>query len=54
MRRSRNKRRGLASLEAVIATFVALPAAAALLLIAIRACRNLFQVCASLVGWPYL
>lgn len=53
-RKGRRKRRGLASLEAVLAAFIALPIAAFLLILAIRACRNLFQTNGLLIGMPYM
>ncbi len=47
-------RRGMASMEAVMATGVSMPFAAALFYMGLRACKNLYHVCGSLVGWPYL
>lgn len=56
IRQARNRlvRRGLATMEAVMAMAVTLPMAALLLLWAIRACRQLFAVIGPAVGWPYL
>lgn len=48
------RRRGMASLELVIATAITLPAVAFLFRVGLVACRNLAQVIGTLVGWPYL
>ena len=53
-RRTRERRKGLASLEVVLATGIALPVFFFLTLRAIRACENLFHVIGALVGWPIL
>lgn len=46
-------RRGLASLEAVITTAVAVPAAVGLLAIGLRMCKILYGTVVALVEWPY-
>jgi hypothetical protein len=45
---------GLSSLEAVIALAISFPAAVFLFWLGARACRNLFEVIDTFVGWPYL
>ena len=47
------KRKAMASMEAVLATAISLPAAVALLYLAFRMCRHVFQAIAHLIGWPY-
>jgi hypothetical protein len=44
----------MAALEVVIATGITLPAVAFLFYGGVRACKNLFHVIGSLVGWPFL
>ncbi len=50
----RLRRRALASLETVLALLITLPVLIVLLYIGFQACRRLYQVIATLVGWPYL
>jgi hypothetical protein len=47
-------RRGLASLEAVMATAIVIPIVAFLFYSGLRACKNLTRVIEELVGWPFL
>ncbi len=51
--RGRPRRRGMASMEAVLATAISLPVAVSLLYLAFRMCRFLYQAIAHLIGWPY-
>ena len=48
------RRKGLASLEAVMATAITLPMVAFVFYRGLRACKNLFHVIGTTVGWPYL
>jgi hypothetical protein len=47
-------RRGLASLEAVMATAVTFPMAALLFVWGLRACRQIYAIIGPSIGWPYL
>lgn len=47
-------RRGLSSLEVVLATGIMLPLAIALFFVGRRACGRLYEIIESLVTWPYL
>lgn len=47
-------RRGLSSLEVVLATGIMLPFAIALFFVGRRACGRLYEIIESLVTWPYL
>lgn len=46
-------RRGMASLEVVLATGVTFPVVGGMFYLGVRACRNLFHVIGNLVGWPF-
>jgi hypothetical protein len=50
----RARRRGVASLEAVMVTAVAFPMVVTLLILGIRALRGLFWAIGAGVGWPML
>jgi hypothetical protein len=50
----RRLRRGMASMEAVLAAGIGVPAAVFLLYLGWRMCKFLYQVIAAVVGWPYL
>lgn len=50
----RGPRPGLASLEAVMATAITLPIVIMLFALGVRACKLLFQVIGTMVGWPCL
>jgi len=52
--RSRLRRLGLASLEAVFATAMTLPVVVFLLWLGTKACIRLFHIIGTLVGWPFL
>jgi hypothetical protein len=52
--RLRVLRRGTASLEAILTIGIVVPIAYALMVLGMRACRQLFHVIGTLVGWPYL
>jgi hypothetical protein len=53
-KQSKRRRRGLASLELVLATGIAVPFAAGLMFLGFQACKRLYHVIGTLVGWPYL
>lgn len=52
-RRHRRRSGGLASLEAVLATGVTIPIAAALVIAGLRLCRDYYTLLSTLVCWPY-
>ena len=47
-------RRGLSALELVLTTALLFPMSVALLLLAMRGAKLLYQVISTLVGWPHL
>ena len=47
-------RRGMATVEVVLAAGVGLPVAVALMYLGFRMCKYVFQASATLVGSPYL
>lgn len=47
-------RPGLASLEVVMTTGIAVPLAFAFFFVAYQFCRELYGLMASVIGWPYL
>lgn len=52
--RLHSRRRGLSSLEVVLATGIMLPFAIALYFVGRKACGRLYEIIESLVTWPYL
>lgn len=52
--RRRALRRGMSSLEVVMATAVALPLAALMFFLGVRICRYVYGVISGLTTWPFL
>jgi len=50
----RRIRRGLSTMEVVLATGIMLPFAIALFFVGRKACGRLYEIIESLVTWPYL
>lgn len=54
MRARRPVRRGLSSMEAVMATGITVPVATFFLVVGFRACKYFYHTVATLVCWPYI
>ena len=48
------RRGGMATIEVVMCTAVTAAIVAPLLVLGLRACKNLYQIIGSLVGWPFV
>lgn len=51
---ARARRRGVAPLEVVMVTAIAVPMAIVVVILAVRACRISWRIYAPLIGYPYL